>query len=357
MKVKKTTSAVISGAVLGLLLLVFLAAEVIVGETSVSYLYSIDSYGIHRQDDSTGSEKVIFSTEGMYGVSFSLSPSDTVIAVLITERGITPPGANVYSVPPRNSLLFIDLNGNEIAILDEDVRAFSWSPDGERIAYITGTYYEGGVGFKTTGVGIFGLRDGSNIPITLDFPHQTLRGYEGGGYEINWARHDSIIYVRDFGYLAGIYRYDTKVGKSEKVDLKFIDFSPDGKFYIGHMEEGNDFVRLFKTSTNTEITDQIRGTFGVGEELGEIYMDWVFGQGHLVHLLKYEYEFASESDRKLGKSTGRRVAYNVLYDVEKDVIVKEVTLPISRWTAGSGKLVFEKDGKFTVETYEDVCEK
>ncbi len=318
MKVKKTTSAVISGAVLGLLLLVFLAAEVIVGETSVSYLYSIDSYGIHRQDVSTGSEKIIFNTTGMYGVSFSLSPSDTAIAVLITKRGVVPPGAHDYSVLPKNSLVFIDPDGNEITRLDDDVRELSWSPDGEKIAYITGTYYEGGVGFKTTGVWIFDLGDGSKTPITIDFPHPELRGYEGGGFEINWARHDSIIYIRDFGYLAGIYRYDTRVGKSEKVDYKGIDFSPDGKYYSSYLAELG--YHVYFTETNEPVTERVHARF---KDL-RFPPSWAPGHDHCLQVAEVGFLVEPYTPGRRGREVlGIKQKKYTIYDIETDSIIKE----------------------------------
>ena len=51
----------------------------------------------------TDQENMIYETDKDFIVDIRVSPADTVIAVLITERGIVPPGAHEYSVPPRNS--------------------------------------------------------------------------------------------------------------------------------------------------------------------------------------------------------------------------------------------------------------
>ena len=298
----------------------------------------------------TNEEKMIYETDKDFITDIRVSPSDTIIALLEKKRGVNSPESYDYVIQPRNSMVFIDLQGNEMARLDDEVQKFSWSPDGERIAYITGTDYEGGVGFKTTGVWIYDLRDGSKVRIEKDFPHKTIDGFIGGGVEINWAKHDSNVYIEDFAYLDGVYRYNTGTGKSEKVAHHGIRFSSDGKYYLMTLSEANHLIRLFRTSTHEEITNQIKARFGEG--IRNESLNWVFDQGHLARYFKQEYEFANENDRQLGKASSSRIAYNVLYDVEKDEIVKELTLPISRWTAGPGRLVFEDNGRFIVETYE-----
>jgi len=285
------------------------------------YIFSIDSKGIYRTDTTTNEKKTIFNTVGLYGVSFSLSPSDTIIAVLVTERGIVPPGAHDYSVLPKNSMVFIDLDGNEVARLDEDVRKFSWSPDGEKIAYIIGTYYEGGVGFKTTGVGIFDLKDKSKIRIKKDFPHRTIEGFIGGGIEINWARHDSNIYIRDFDYLDGIYRYNITTGKSEKVAYHGINFSPDGRYYLSI--SSMDYPHLYVSSTNEEITDRVKS------KLGYVPRSWMPEQNHHMLAVKVEYKpsFVDtiSSDKPRVMVDDRKVKQKTffIYDVETDQIIKE----------------------------------
>jgi hypothetical protein len=273
-----------------------------------------------------------------------VSPSGKYIGIIKTERGVTPPGSHELSVLPRNSLVIIDTAGNEIARLDEDVRKFSWSPDGEKIAYIAGTYYEGDVGFIPSHVGIFDVGAGTSEVI--------MRGRDLGR-EIRWARHDGNIYMICPGYVC---RYDVRRGTFEEMPpWHSLDLSPDGRYYIWPFELGNDSLRLFRTRDNTEMTDQIRARFG--DELRDISMEWVFDRGHMAHVVKYEYEFANERARRLGRAERVVVAYNVIYDVEADRIIKEVKHPVSRWTAGPGRLVLEKEGRFEVWTYENTVKK
>lgn len=338
-----------------LFLLHSVISKIGVNRTPLSYLYFIDSKGIHRLDTASNEEKVVFYTEGFYEASFSVSPSDTVIALLVTKEGVTPPGEHDYSVLPRNSVIFITPDGKEVVKLEEDVRELSWSPDGEKIAYITGTYYEGGVGFKTTGVWIFDLKDQSKKQIKKDFPHPSVKGFEGGGYEIKWAKHDNNIYIKDFNYCGGIYRYNTKVGKSEQVKYKGIDFSPDGKFYISEQFGDSIPQRLYVSDSNLEITNRLEKRFGSDIQNAGFY--WVFQKGHLIHLIKKQPVTKTEKKAKVEVATAANqvpAAHNVIYDVEKDKVLKEVTLPTSRWKGNPGEVVLEKEGKIFIETYEDI---
>ena len=135
-------------------------------------------------------------------------------------------------------------------------------------------------------------------------------------------------------------------GKIENVDYRDIDFSPDGKYYKEIEREGTEGTHVYLTATNEDITSQLIARFG--PEWSRISLSWVFDKGHCLHVIR------QTAVQKAKFSWEYPVVHNVLYDVEKDEVVKEVTLPISRWTAGPDKLVFEKDGKFVVWTYEDV---
>ena len=272
---------------------------------------------------------------------FKVSPTGALIGVIKTARGFTPPGQRDFSVLPKNSLVIIAVRGDATTTIEDDVQKFSWSPDGEKIAYITGTYYEGGVGFKTDGVWIYDLKDKSKTKIEKDFPHKTIEGFIGGGIEVNWARHDSNIYIEDFDYLDGVYRYNTTTGRSEKLDYAGIDLSPDGKYY-----KEIEGIRVFRTLTNEDITPQLVQRFG--PEWSRVALTWVFDKGHCLHVVR------QTAIKKAEYSWAYPEVHNVLYDVEEDRVLREVTLLPSRWVAGPDKLVFEKDGELIVWTYEDV---
>ena len=103
---------------------------------------------------------------------------------------------------------------------------------------------------------------------------------------------------------------------------------------------------MYLTSTNEDITYKLKQRFG--QEWSRVALDWVFDQGHCLHLVKQQ-----ERQEEDGKWVFPTV-YNVIYDVEKDEILKEISLPVSRWKGSPDKLVFEKDGKIIVETCKDI---
>jgi hypothetical protein len=301
-----------------------------------------DSKRLYRRNVKTDKLECIYETDKDFLKEIRISPSDNSIALVVKEKGESEQvegGWYELSVLPRNSMVIIDTGGNEIDVLEEDVRELSWSPDGEKIAYITGTYREGGVGFKTTGVWIYDLKHKTRTRIRKDFPHRQIEGIEGGGIEIAWAGHDNNIYIRDFDYLDGIYRYNTESGKSEKSDCKGIDFSPDGKYYIG---EG----KMYLTATNEDITDRLKTRFG--PEWSQFFMKWVFDRGHYLHFFRQK-----PIQQKDARWTYVPV-YNVIYDIEEDKVIKDVTLPVSRWKGSRGQMVFDKNGQVIIETFESV---
>ena len=287
----------------------------------------LDKKRLYRLDVNTNEKKLVYQAEEDFILEISVAPSDTLIALLVMQEGVTPPDTFDYTVLPKNSIVFINPEGKQIAKLDEDVRKFSWSPEGEKIAYIIGTYYEGGVGFKTTGVWIFNLRNGSKKEIKKDFPHPTIKDLkgkdiEGGGYDITWAVHDSNIYIQEFEYLGGNYMYNTKTGKTEKVAYKGIHFSPDGKYYLAL--SSMEYPRVYVSSTNEEITEQVKS------RLGDVPWNWIPDQKHHMLAVKVDYEPSALDSIGPGKPKAmKRVERKIrqkthfVYDVEKDQIIKE----------------------------------
>ncbi|MCJ7507655.1 MAG: hypothetical protein MUO85_02845 [candidate division Zixibacteria bacterium] len=346
---------------LGFCLCVFLVSSLIIGadpnKEGTRYVYSLDSKGIHRWDTKSNERKIIFDTFGLYNVSFSLSPSDTILALIVTERGVTPPGAHDYSILPKNSLVFINSEGKEIGKLNEDIRRFSWSPDGNKIAYITGTYYEGGVGFKTTGVYIFDLKDGSKKQITKDFAYPTIedRGKEikGGGYDLNWAIHDSNIYIEEFGYLGGNYMYNTKTGKTEKVAYKGIDFSQDGLYYITQVWDMPKF-RLYRSKDNDDLSSLLTPFNRLCN--GNIEIKWIKTPGHLLLLTITVYEENNpprrtpEGEAEVQLITGIKSKTNYVFDVETNKVIKKFTGSLGHgWIGNENRIIVEREGKIVFE--------
>jgi WD40 repeat protein len=270
-----------------------------------------DPRNIYIVNKITGDKRFIYQSPKAYVDWISVSPNREFIA------GIEPEDST------KNRLLIIDPKGNITHLIIDDVRKYDWSPDGEKIAYITGTYYEGGVGFMTTGVWIFNLRDHSKTQIKKDFPHQTVKTtggelFEGGGFQINWTEHDSNIYIQDFGHVGGVYRYNTKISKSEKVDYKGIDFSPDGKYYARSIPELD--YQVYLAETNEPVTERLSARF---KDL-RFLPTWVPDEKHYLQIVKVDFIVEPViPGRQGGKILGVRQKKYTIYDIETDQIIKE----------------------------------
>jgi WD40 repeat protein len=269
-----------------------------------------DPRNIYIVNKITSDRRLIYESPKAYVDWISVSPNRKFIAGIEPEDSI------------RNRLLVIDPQGNVMNVIPDDVRKYDWSPDGNSIAYITGTYYEGGVGFMTTGVWIFDLNDKTKIQIKKDFPHQTVKTAggeltEGGGFEINWAQHDSNIYIQDFGYLDGVYRFNTKIGKSEKVDYKGIDFSPDGKYYAKSIPELD--YQVYLTETNQPVTERLSARF---KDL-RFVPTWVPDEKHYLQIVEVDFIVEPVPGRRGGRILGVKQKKYTIYDIETDRIIKE----------------------------------
>jgi len=265
------------------------------------------------------------SADIIYRGNTKMAPTNDYIAVIETKAGVVPFGGNDYSVWPENNLVIIDTSGNVICSTGDDARRCSWSPDGTKLAYITGLFREEGMGFKPTGVYILDIPDCIKVNVVRNYPHISEDGDEGYGYDLNWASHDSILYIQGLSHSGGNYSYNPRTGKTQQVDYRGIYFSPDGRYYFSLSPEVLQ-VDLYVTATNEDITSRVR------QRIKEIPAGWVPDRPH--HLLSTLIEY----DKKLEDTAGVRRPrafpagkYPVksktflLYDVEKDSIVKEWT--------------------------------
>lgn len=151
-----------------------------------------------------------------------------------------------YSVPVNN-LIIIDVSGNLVKLIDDDVRKFVWSPDGKKIAYITGTYRES-KRFKSTGTFLWDIEKRNKTQLN-----------EGSAY-IAWNVHDNRIYTLwNRNRFKGVLNYDENGEDERETDFKGIFFSNSGKYYYREGSEGGR-NRLFGTSTNREISEQLNNT-------------------------------------------------------------------------------------------------
>jgi len=266
--------------------------------------------------------KTIFQTGKKAVYDIKVSPKNKYISALEVTEGIIE--GHGYKVLPKNRLVIISQNGEIVNVIDEDIQRYDWSPSGDKLSCITGSYYEGGIGFRPKGIFIYNLitkekRSIQGIPIP---------------YKVYWGTTGNIVYIKDLFGENGkrVYRYTVNNHQLELTEYHDIYFAPNGDYYIREPDMEYDFA-VFETQTNQPIQ--------LPENLGKP-IRWVFDNGnYLLFKNKDEtIEYNKIPKSKPGaivppvwpkKRTLNSVTYSI-YDVKKGVVVKEETTDmISDW--------------------------
>jgi len=197
----------------------------------VTRLAFYDDHSISLYDTLTGASLTVFSDGALlfseiHGKVLERSPTSDVVAAMGTDEA---QAAHLLVVSPSAGVL-ADI---------PDGRRFSWSPDGGKVAYITGPYREGGLEFSPSGLWIMDLETGS-----------ARRLDEHGGADVHWARFDGMIYVVG----DSVERYDPMTGSGTETSHRGIYFSPDGDHYFAPSYEGST-SGIFRTRTDQLVLD------------------------------------------------------------------------------------------------------
>ncbi|MEM9290991.1 MAG: hypothetical protein AAGD01_04860 [Acidobacteriota bacterium] len=199
---------------------------------------------------------VIWDGDGIvHGIQ--LSPNGQHVAFLETlfEEDVSSATATYSDVVPgtrgkdtvnhyyENTVLHVlTLQGVEVH-RDDFVRRFAWHPGGEHLAYITGDFLEGGVGFAPTGVYFYQLKGrGNPWPI------------HNRALDLTFSPVDQELYLYDPSHASGpVVRFNPKYRQIEGTSRQGIYFSPGGTFYYAPSYDGSG-LRLFLTEGDQEIT-------------------------------------------------------------------------------------------------------
>lgn len=177
--------------------------------------------------------------------SYSISPDNSKLAVVMFKRSAN---VNIYN----NSLTLIDLNSMKQRHVQSGIIDFCWSPKGDGLVYITGTYQDDFPGFKSDGVWIYNLEVDENTKIF------------SSGRRVSWSNYDGNIYITDY---YTVHRYVVQSQEMEKTDLKGIYFSPDCKYYASGPHETESSVIYYRDkNTKDEVINQ-----SLKEALGYFY--------------------------------------------------------------------------------------
>ena len=144
----------------------------------------------------------------------------------------------------QSILRILNLQGDLLASIS-DVQRYTWDPSGRRIAYLTGTEYEGGFGFLSTGAWIH------------DVSTERAEQIHSGGYDIQWANWDGNIYIYDpFNETfpeTRVFQFDIDTEELVTSSHQGVYFSPEGRYYFAQGYEGSS-LKVFETETEDEVS-------------------------------------------------------------------------------------------------------
>jgi PAN domain len=273
---------------------------------------------VMRADLATGTSSELYRSRTGTVDDLQVAPDDVYVAVIETAEGRQENGE--YVVPPVNRLVILRADGTRVRTVDADVRQYTFSPDGSRLAYITGSYYEGGTGFKPTGAFILDIASGQS---------QRIAGADLS-IELNWIAtpEENALYLKTLDTNGtGIQRFDIARNTVDRPASPAFRISPDGRYYLvppyetieaGSCEPaaGDDScLRVYERKSNSSIP------FFQSRAIGT-HVGWAYGQGHALLFTKRE---AVKVDRQMQRGgrivRGRlapqiRDADNTIYDVE-----------------------------------------
>ena len=151
-------------------------------------------------------------------------------------------------------LVVLDLAGKRVAQLPSVYR-YCWSPDAASIAYILGTDIEGGMGFRSSGSGIYTVSDRKRN----DLPVAEV-------VDLNWAAFDATLYLlaMDDGKEV-VWSYRSGAKNPQRTKHRGIYFSPQGGHYYRPGYDGTRFG-VYETASG-EAVQGASGTRGIDPEM------------------------------------------------------------------------------------------
>jgi hypothetical protein len=218
-----------------------------------------DYRGVYVEPRGTASKKLLRRFEGSVN-SLRVAPQGPLVAVsdFLMEEKVSPDRANYGSCTRdakgnlqdecsriESRMIILDLEGKVVSRVD-NVYQFSWSPEGDKIAYLTGNYSEKSW-FRSTGAWILDL---ATQRTTRIYPY---------GQNIEWATWDGNIYI-DISLAppnpsgAVVVKHSQETGESSYSRHKGIRFSLDGRYYFRTGGDGDLGGEVFEASTDRQIS-------------------------------------------------------------------------------------------------------
>ncbi len=288
------------------------------------------------------------------------SPLDVVSTVRVAPEGRFTAALETevdgdYRSPPRNQLVILDPTGQVVHRVDRDVQTYIFSPDGQRMAYVVGRWYEGGVGFLPTALYILDLSTWQERRL----PEVT------SPYELHWLQtedEDSLL-SRTLGEQppGRVMRYDLRRRRASVEPAGAFHISPDGRYVLRRADE---LIAEGRCRADQEVCIEVRERqsgrampLPEARETGDA-VDWVYGRGHLLLFSRQQRErrttTATRGRRRIEgqRVLGVREAENTVVDVATGrTVERPAGVPLvsggrddDQWTAGREHLLLRAGG-------------
>lgn len=205
---------------------IVVAAQLAVRGDQVFLLEEASPRILTTQDLATGKQRELYRTDSGRIFDYKVSPSGEMIAVLeqVLQYDVDSQVANTLvrnrPVFEKATLRIIDNMGSRIDDI-QNVRRFSWSPDGRGLAYVTGEFRDPYEPYANTKTWIWNATDKSEKEIS-----------NRGSY-VYWATFDDRVYLWEQidGIAGKVYAYSPLSGSVAETSHKSIYFSSTGAYY------------------------------------------------------------------------------------------------------------------------------
>lgn len=320
---------------------------------------------ILRYDVNANIADTIHVTESPVARMSFPSTMDKIMLELVGGYG----GSSV--IRPR-SWRIIDTSGVILLETDINIKSFSFSPDGSRIAFIMGTDApETDRGFYPDSLGILDIADGSikwivtNTAIT-EKHHESIRDPYLWMRKVLWSSAGGI-YVVSIHYL---YSLDTLTGTllqssipGQRDEVGEFSISPDGKYFFETSFSDNEFGRgvgVYNLNTEQPAGALIDSALGrqISARFYEYDTKWFGPDGaRLIVQTRPRYKRRSEMTEAELRGSPQKIKLIdeperlVIIDFNLGKVIYEETPPktnffsTSPWQAWSGSLLVERDGR------------
>lgn len=164
------------------------------------------------------------------------------------ELAVVESSCRLGETSPWNRLRILDTNGQVIATYSPDrsdieIHYIEWSPDAPKIAMLLGTGLE--------------IEDQDPLELwLLNRKNGSCTKIHDRAGELTWAQFDGLLYFwgSEDGEHAHVYQVSDDGLK--QTPYKHLNFSPDGKYYLGDPDQEIDLLTIYERKTNEKVVPE-----------------------------------------------------------------------------------------------------